>query len=442
VTSQGEPVGKPIGPFEDHAACVAHFDDDPAVDDPDALCGWMEEHSEASVVEEYQPGEDEVQALVDAMNDPEADTVLTDLQVTHVSGVGDPAQDSQWVMAKDTADRTGADWGVSAPILFKSRSPLPKADADPDDEQRKAWAPVLIPNETDKQGDVIPADAIEKAAHVFLSEFRNIDTDHNLLEGKGVPIESWTLKEESAFTLPDGSESREYPEGTWMLGVKFTEDTWKRVREGDLSGFSIYGEATEHAVDELLGTGGVDVSRMETVAEYRATAKDVDNDMSETNNEPPADEGTETDAPDGDGEPDEGAPALKELAETMDDVNETVTSIEKNQNDHAERLDALEAEVYEKDDDDDGEDDAPDVDPEKVAEQAAEDATAAATDAAADAAEAKVKSMLGLDAEGDLPEDPDERADVVRKHIHEVSDDSKPANPDAWSEDEISEVMK
>jgi hypothetical protein len=454
---------KPVGPFDDHEACVRHFEDDPAVDNPDALCGWMEANSETSVVEEYQPGEDEVQALVDAMNDPNADTVLTDLQVTHVSGVDDPAQDSQWVMAKDTTNKTDADWGVNAPILFKSRSPLRKPEPDEAEsgngdseggEQRKAWAPVLIPNETDKQGDVIPADAIEKAAHVFLSEFRNIDTDHNLLEGKGVPIESWTLKEESVFTLPDGSTSREYPKGTWMLGVKFTEDTWKRVQDGDLSGFSIYGEATEHAVDELLGTGGVEVSEMDTtVAEYRATAKDAGSETTRSMTEEdtaPDDGGHGQDAPDSnDGEPDEGEPTLKELTETMDSMHESVKSVEQNQEDHAERLEALEAEVYEKQDEDDDEDDegedddGPEVDPEKVAEQAAEEATAEATDAAEDAAEAKVKSMLGLNEDESLPEDPGERKEVVRKHLHEPpEDDGGPGDPDAWTKEEISEAVK
>ena len=134
-------------------------------------------------------------------------------------------------------DAADADWGVTAPLVVK-------AD-DGEREQQKAWAPVLIPNETDKQGDVIPADEIEKAAHQFLAEFRNIDTDHDLLSGRGAPIESWTLKEASTFTLPDGGESREYPAGTWMLGVEFADQAWQRVKSGDLTGFSIYGEAEE-----------------------------------------------------------------------------------------------------------------------------------------------------------------------------------------------------
>lgn len=464
---------KPVGPFEDFEACVRHFEGDDQVDDPEALCGWMEENQEASAVQEYQPSEDEVEDLVAAMKEPGADTVLTDLEVTFVSGVGDPAQDSQWVMAKD-ASAQGADWGVTAPlVLAKGSSPVSlqeddgvPAGADEGEqegttEQQKAWAPVLIPNETDKQGDVIPPEAIEKAAHTFLGEYRNIDTDHDLLEGKGIPIESWTLKEESTFTLPDGEESRQYPKGTWMLGVRFNDESWERVKSGDLSGFSIYGEATEHSVQELLG-GGVDVAMGGTTTTFQATAKEADSGTSETmseNENPPEDGGNENEAKDGEGGSPEGEqpeggedqPTLKELQETMESTHDTVKSVREKQEDHGDRLEALEAEVFEKENaEDEGEGEGeqesepekeqPEVDPDEIAEQATEAATEAAEAKAEQAAEAQVKNLLGID--GDLPEGEDERREVLRKHLHEEPEDSGLGSPDDWSEDEVSEVVR
>lgn len=222
-----------MGPFEDHAECVAHFEDADGVADPEAACDLVAANPD--LAEQYDLEDGGIAEFLNELENPDAASVLQDLQVTYVSGVEDPAQDSQWIMAKD-ADAQGADWGVTAPLVVR------KAD---DGEQQKAWAPVLIPNETDKQGDVIPSDEIEKAAHRFLAEFRNIDTDHDLLSGRGDPIESWTLKEASTFTLPDGGESREYPAGTWMLGVEFADQAWQRVKSGDLTGFSIYGEAEE-----------------------------------------------------------------------------------------------------------------------------------------------------------------------------------------------------
>lgn len=581
---------KPVGPFEDHAACVRHFEDDDQVDDPDALCGWMEENKEVGPVQEYQPSEDDVQDLVEAMKEPTADTVLTDLEVTHVSGVGDPAQDSQWVMAKATDD-SPADWGVTAPLVFtKDHPPLPRFKAEipeqyhmPDEEaaaeaaadlgcagahqhddgtwmpcashtslvgtlveagelevdsayddgeeqemqdpaedlddacwegyvavglkpdpngdgmvpdcvpedsaqaqaanakdcgcregptskdaatlalqdgpadqaQRKAWAPVLIPNETDKQGDVIPAEAIEKAAHEFLSEYRNIDTDHDLLEGKGVPVESWTLKEESTFTLPDGSESRPYPKGTWMMGVEFSDETWDRVKNGDLTGFSIYGEATEHSVQDLLG-GGMEVGMGDTIAQFRATAKETagGNSTTESMTDPENDpeEGHEQEAQNGAGgeQPDEGGeeqPTLKEIQDTVESTHESVQTVQEKQADHADRLESLESEVFEEDEGAEGDGGGQGgeggqagggeetVDADAVAEQAAEAAT--------EEAKAEVKSLLGLDEDEDLPEDREERQEVVRKHIHEPPEqDEGTGDPGAWTEEEISEVLE
>ncbi|AGM11803.1 head maturation protease [Haloarcula californiae tailed virus 2] len=515
---------KPVGPFDDFEACVRHFEDDPDVEDPEGLCGWMEENKEASAVQQYQPSEDEVQDLVDAMKEPAADTVLTDLQVTYVSGVGDPAQDSQWVMAKD-ASTEGADWGVNAPLVLQ-KGATPVALDEPEDEgdegeQKKAWAPVLIPNETDKQGDVIPAEAIEKAAHEFLSEYRNIDTDHDLLEGKGVPIESWTLKEEDTFTLPDGSESRQYPKGTWMLGVKFGDEAWQRVKDGELTGFSIYGEATEHSVQDLLG-GGVEMEVGGVPTQFQATAKEADGgntDMSENENENTDGEGTEKQMPadavpilvdtinaylasededlgasledwlqwgldtgeieadelvvggeeltasGGGGGEDEGTdeggenegeggpeqpPEEQEMSENpegedgesststkelLEDVRDTVKSTQESVEQHGDRIEALESEVFEKDTEggeaegEGSEKEQPD--PEQVQEQA--------TEAAETAAAKQVKDLLGLE---ELPDDPEERQKVVRKHLHEQPEDSGLGDPDAWTNDEVSEVVK
>lgn len=525
---------KPVGPFEDRQACEAHFADDPEVDDPGALCQWMEENAGKSAVQEYNPSEGEVQDLVDEMKDPAASTVLTNLEVTYVSGVENPAQDSQWVMAKD-ASTHDADWGVTAPIVLHegtqtttvdggARAPVWSGAKDGEDEdegeQKKAWAPVLIPNETDKQGDVIPGEAIEKAAHEFLAQFRNIDTDHDLLEGKGVPIESWTLKEASTFTLPDGSESREYPKGTWMLGVKFSDESWERIKSGELSGFSIYGEATEHDVQDLLG-GGVDLEMGGAVQAFQ-TAKEADGgttEMSENENEN-GDEGTEKQMPadavpilvdtlnaylasededlgadleswlqwgldtgeieadsivvggeeltaegggsesedeggdggeeggsEGEGGPEqppeeqemsdndegEGGESESSTKELLEDVRDTVKSTQESVEQHGDRISALEDQVFEKDEGEGGEStEGEQPDPDEMKEQAEE--------AASEAAEKQVKDLLGLD---ELPDDPEERQQVVRKHLHEQPDEGDSlGNPDEWTEDEVNGVVQ
>jgi hypothetical protein len=673
---------KPVGPFEDFDACVAHFQGDEEVDDPGALCGWMEQNQKAEAVQEYAPEESDVQSLVNAMASAGADSVLTNLEVTYVSGVGEPAQDSQWVMAKE-ASADAADFGVNAPLLVPGESghparaeeateeggvtrlakqpdsladidfgdypeaavenarmalearedhgnpedcgtqvgweranqldngedlsedtvarmaqfarhesnydpeasredcgwlmwkawgghegiewaqdkmdeveavkgeeyavqtltrhlkdeaedledacwdgyvavglkPDPNGSGDmvpdcvPEDEveqsvreryqsgraahrskqavpeagegttyERKAWAPVLIPNETDKQGDVIPQKSVEKAAHEYMRNHRKVDTDHDLLEGKGAPVESWTLKEARTFTLPDGTESREYPEGTWMLGVEFENAAWERVLNGDLTGFSIYGEAEEHSVDALLGTeqetevaatakeatgsthqtmnskqldeedleemvgmlaayfeeegGAVEETTLQEVVEWAtgsatASMDDMaelageevpirDTAGGEMPGEDPEEEDTSMSTGNTENEEAEEEQSLKEMVAAVQDIaqdtRKTVSGLD-------DRVADLEAEVFE--------------------EAGTEEATEEVVEQAREEASEEVKSLLGLGVDEDLPEDDEERRAVVRKHLAEPGEDegSGLGAPDAWSEDDLEEVL-
>lgn len=231
----GKTVSKPADiPGGDFEGCVAFFSDDPNVDDPEGLCAWLEERGK------------------DALADPNADELLTSLGVEFVSPVDTPAQDSEWVIAKNATDPEGEThrWRTDTTLLLAK-------DADHDraskaEEKQIAFAPVLIPGEADKQGDVIPEPEIEKAAHGYLANHRKVDADHDLRDGRGTPVESWTLKQEWQLEKPDGTPSRTYPVGTWFMGVKFDDDTWERVKAGELTGFSIYGGARPIDVDALL----------------------------------------------------------------------------------------------------------------------------------------------------------------------------------------------
>ena len=450
--NHADEVSKPLpgGSFE---ACVRRFEDDPEVDDPEALCGWLEENKDSEVVSAWDP-EDGLEDLLDALNDPQAEKVLQNLEVTYVSGVENPAQDSQWVMAKDADDR-GADWGVSAPLVLKEEPPMPE-DAEGEggeavDEEQKAWAPVLIPNETDKQGDVIPVGGIEQAAHTFLANYRKVDTDHDLMEGKGTPIESWTLKQDTTFTLPNGDgETREYPAGTWMLGVRFNDEAWERVKTGELQGFSIYGEAENTPVEEILGlangeaverSAGSPVALAKSANEVHETVKNTNQIM------------TDNDTEDGEGgEANETEATLESIKSTVEDNNtlaketrEDVNDLQKSHESLAERVDELEEDLEAvksgeagengdeeteteageetgKDEGEGDEDALTEEDLEEAKEELAEDLKEETEESAAKAAEEAVKSLLGVEDE-DLPEEADERREVLRKGLMEPGED-------------------
>lgn len=489
---EDEEVSKPLpgGSFE---GCVRRFGQEPGIEDPEAFCGWLEQQAKEGneAVLNWDAEEDSIEDLVEALNDPQAEKVLQNLTVTYVSGVENPAQDSQWVMAKDADDR-GADWGVTAPLVVKEGD-LPMTDED-GEEAQKAWAPVLIPNETDKQGDVIPVKEIETAAHDFLAEYRQVDTDHDLLAGKGVPIESWTLKTDTTFDLPDGSESREYPAGTWFMGVQFNDEAWSRIKAGELTGFSIYGEAENTPVAEILGldesakevdrtasTGAAgevalakDEDGNETMSESKQLSPDMmdslqsefdafleetgatpedasvadfmawltdqmesedeeeeedgmdgeDNDNEETSmsdndndNESKEEEAEEAETS---GEDESTNDMLKSIKSTVEDNNEAVKSVKSRVDTLEERVDSLEKGET----DEDGETDAEASEAEAEKQEADLD----------EAAEEAVKSVLGLD---DLPDDPEERREVVRKGLVEAGEDNEEVQTIGFTQEDL-----
>jgi hypothetical protein len=210
--------------------CVRTLSAEDSVDDPEKLCGWLQENG------------------FEAIQSENPNDVLASLEVEYVSVVDEPAQDSEWLVAKSAqADPDAFD--PSEPSLRDGEFVVNKQSEDP---ERKVWAAVLIPDETDKQGDLVPRPEIERAAHNYLKHYRKIDEDHDLVDGSGEPIESYVVKRETTFDMPDGSGERTYPEGTWIMGVELTDDAWKRVESGELSGFSIYGGAASLAPDELL----------------------------------------------------------------------------------------------------------------------------------------------------------------------------------------------
>jgi len=180
-----------------------------------------------SLKEEEKSDNGNVDELRDALQRGKG--LIADVGVDILSGVDVPAIDSQWVKFK--SDDGDYDWRVSSRLVTKD-----------EDDKRIAYAAAMIPRELDKEGDVVPTPTVENAAHKFLTEDGGVDTDHSLIEGDGDVVESWVLKQERDFTLPDGG-SESYPAGTWMVGIRWAKDAWDRIQSGDLQGLSIYGMA-------------------------------------------------------------------------------------------------------------------------------------------------------------------------------------------------------
>jgi hypothetical protein len=130
-----------------------------------------------------------------------------------------------------------------AQIDFKKQFLFSKVDM----AKRIVTGPVLMPDHIDLQGDFEFIEDIEKTAHKFMMEARNIGEMHRKFGGIADPVESWILRDD--WRVQNSAGFKVYPKGTWMMTVKISnEDVWKRVVNGELTGFSIGFHGTREAV--------------------------------------------------------------------------------------------------------------------------------------------------------------------------------------------------
>lgn len=104
-----------------------------------------------------------------------------------------------------------------------------------DEAQQIVYGVVYEPDVVDAHGDFMDAEEIEKAAHVFLKEFRNIDKQHDFTSKVGEVIESYIAPAD--FELGGQTVTK----GTWMMAVKVVDDVWQSIQKGEYTGFSLAG---------------------------------------------------------------------------------------------------------------------------------------------------------------------------------------------------------
>ena len=107
-----------------------------------------------------------------------------------------------------------------------------------DEEKRLVYGVAMQPVVKDSAGDWQSAEDIEAAAHRWMAEYRKHDVQHDELQAKVVPVES--------FIAPVDMEYAGKPvlKGSWVVGARVDDDeTWEKVRKGELTGWSIGGTA-------------------------------------------------------------------------------------------------------------------------------------------------------------------------------------------------------
>lgn len=111
--------------------------------------------------------------------------------------------------------------------------------AKAEEEQRYVLGVMLEPDIVDSQGDTYDAATIERAAHLYLTKFRNAGLMHQQLVNNMVElVESYIAPMDLVF----GDVT--IPKGTWLAAYKIYDDEiWAAVKSGELTGLSIGGTA-------------------------------------------------------------------------------------------------------------------------------------------------------------------------------------------------------
>lgn len=130
-----------------------------------------------------------------------------------------------------------------------------------DDEKRQVFGYASIVEldgepVIDRQGDYISSEEIEKAAYAYVQNSRKGGHQHKR-DGEN-PFHASNMIESIVFT-PEKIEKMGLPSSTpvgWWVGYKVEdEETWQKVKKGEVTGFSIHGKGKRQEIDpaELLG---------------------------------------------------------------------------------------------------------------------------------------------------------------------------------------------
>lgn len=97
----------------------------------------------------------------------------------------------------------------------------------------------LVPFEIDRNGDIITEEEITKTAHEFVRNLweKSVNVDH--VADTDIKTAEFVESFVAPVTIPVGLET--IPKGSWVVGIKFDDDTYKAIQDGEFVGISIEG---------------------------------------------------------------------------------------------------------------------------------------------------------------------------------------------------------
>ncbi|MBY4603530.1 MULTISPECIES: XkdF-like putative serine protease domain-containing protein [Bacillus] len=117
------------------------------------------------------------------------------------------------------------------------------------DEQRLVYGIVYEPDVPDAHGDFMTAEEIEKAAHGFLAEAREIDINHSFEGGTGVVVESYVAPDD--FMIG----TKQITKGSWVLVTRASDEVWEQIKAGIITGYSMAGTADVYEEEPVEKAG-------------------------------------------------------------------------------------------------------------------------------------------------------------------------------------------
>lgn len=157
---------------------------------------------------------------------------LKNAKITHISYVDKAANKKQFFLTKSADGK---------PTFQKQVTILTKAE----DEQKLVYGVVYEPGIADAHDDFMTAAEIEKAAHEFMKESQNIDTQHDFIPGAGEVRESYIAPadfEINGTTIQKGS---------WVIVTKATDEVWEKIQKGEITGYSMAGTAEVEEAEDV-----------------------------------------------------------------------------------------------------------------------------------------------------------------------------------------------
>jgi hypothetical protein len=149
---------------------------------------------------------------------------LINANITHVSYVDKGANQKQFFFTKSEKQ---PDFKKEVKVFINKE----------DEEQQLVYGVVYEPDVEDAHGDVMSAAEIEKAAHGFVKDARNIDKQHDFESGVGEVVESYIAPAD--FEIGE----HEIVKGSWVLVTKASDEVWEDIKKGEITGYSMAGTA-------------------------------------------------------------------------------------------------------------------------------------------------------------------------------------------------------